>query len=270
MAETVPGPSGEIRLEAIDLPAGVITAVNIGGIAADIDPLTVGTSGNLFFSVPVPDGVRLGRQYLRVELVRRDNGEIFSYELIVDISQPSTEVRVLPEKVLANQRVAISGKGFSEADGTSIDEVPFGGYVVEPSRVNGGEGTIDVAGDGSWWSFLDLPVVGATTVPGTHELRVRGSLGRTGSVEVTVPPREVTVTPVWGRPGSLVTVSGTGFPSRNNHGSPVVIRITYDSSDRSTVTSTETGLGGNFARDIQIPLKTAHTLLQCRQGRVRR
>ena len=257
LADTVPGPGGEIRLEAIDFPTGVITAVEIGGLAADIDPLTVGTSGRLFFSVPVPDGVRLGRQYLRVELVRRDNGEIYSQEIIVNIDQLNTEVRVFPETVLANQRVAVSGKGFSEADGTSIDEMQFSGFTVEPSRVNSGEGVIDVTGDGSWSGLLDLPVVEATTAPGTHELRVRDSRGRTGSVEVTVPTREVTVTPLWGRPGSIVRVGGAGFPTRNDHGSTVVIHISYESADRSTVTSTETDFQGNFARDIQIPLNTA-------------
>ena len=257
VAKTVEGPGGEIRLEATDIPAGVIKAVKIGGVAADIDPLEVGNSGKLFFSVTVPDGVRLGRQYLEVELIRRDNGDIFSYEFIVDINQPYTVVRVTPETVLANQRVAISGLGFSEAKSVSIDEVEFGGFSVEPSRVNGGEGAIDIAEDGSWSGFLDLPVVEATTVPGTHNLRVIDSRGRTGWVEVTVPPREVSVAPVWGRPGSIVTVSGTGFPSRNDHGSTVAIRIAYDSSDISTVITTETDFRGQFAQDIRIPLKTA-------------
>ena len=63
--------------------------------------------------------------------------------------------------------------------------------------------------------------------------------------------------PVWGRPGSLVTVSGAGFPSRNDHGSTVVIRVIYDSSKGSTMTSTETDVEGNFVQEIQIPLKTA-------------
>ena len=171
VTEAVQGPGGEIRLKAIDFPAGVITAIEIGGVAPDIDPMTVGTSGRLFCSVPVPDGVRLGRQYLRVELVQRDNGEIFSNELIVDINQPNTVVRVLPQTVLANQRVAISGLGFSEANGMSINEVRFRGFVVEPSRINGGEGAIDVARDGSWSGFLDLPVAGATTVPGPTNFR---------------------------------------------------------------------------------------------------
>ena len=257
VAETVEGPGGQIRLEVVDFPAGVITAVEIGGVAADFEPVTVGTSGRLSFSVPVPNSVRLGRQSLRLKLVRRDNGEVFSREITIDISQPSIEVRVVPEMVMANQRVSIFGKLSSAIDGTSIEEVQFGGFVVEPSRVNGGEGIIDVAEDGSWWSFLDLPIVEAAMVAGTHELRVRDSLGRTGSVEVTIPPREVTVTPVSGRPGSIMAVSGTGFPSRNDHGSTVLIRIAYESSNESTTISTETDFQGNFTQDIQIPLKTA-------------
>ena len=201
-ANTVQGPGGRIELELIDFPAGEITAVNIGGTPAITDRQSVGTSGRLSFSVSVPDGVRLGRQYLRVDLVRRDNGETFSGEVIVDITQPSTVVRIFPETVQANQRVAISGMGFSEVDGASIKEVELGGHAVGADRINGGEGKIEVAEDGSWSGFLDLPVIEGATAPGTHVLRVRDSQGRTGSVEVTVPPRELTVTPAWGRPGN--------------------------------------------------------------------
>ena len=256
VAESVQGPGGQIRLVAIDLPAGVITKVTIGGVAADFDPVTVGTSSRLSFSVTVPNSVRLGRQPLRVD-GEKDSGGDFSYETIVDITQPSIEVRIVPEMVMANQRVSIFGQVSSAIDGMSIEEVEFGGFVVEPSRVNGGEGKIDVAEDGSWWSFLDLPIVEAAMVAGTHELRVRDSLGRTGSVEVTVPPREVTVNPVSARPGSIITVSGAGFPSRNDHGSTVVIRIIYESSNGPAMISTETDSKGNFTQDIRIPLKTA-------------
>ena len=257
VVESVQGPGGQIRLEVIDFPAGEVTKVIIGGVAADFDPVTVGNSGRLSFSVTVPNSVRLGRQSLRMELARRDNGEVFRREITVDITQSAIEVRVVPEVVTANQRVSIFGKVSSGMDETSIEEVEFAGFTVEPSRVNGGEGTIDVAGDGSWWSFLDLPIVEAAMVPGAHQLWIRDSLGRTGSVEVTVPPREVTVTPEEGRAGSIITVSGAGFPSRNDHGSSVVIRITYESSNGSTAISAETDVKGNFSQDIRIPLKTA-------------
>ncbi|MDE2940024.1 MAG: hypothetical protein OXR67_14100 [Chloroflexota bacterium] len=257
-ADIVQGPGGDIQVQVFDFPEGVITGVTIGGVPAEVDQLRIGSSGRLHFSVPVPDNVRLGRQYLRVE-VDRDDGmkpDPYSREVIVDISQPKAIVRIFPETVLANQRVSLSGLGFHDERGTKIDEVQFGGFTLKPSRVNGGTGAIDVAGDGNWNGSVDLPIVEATTSEGTHTLRVKDSRGRTGSVEVTVPSREVTVTPIWGRPGTTIKVTGTGFPSRNDHGSSVNLRIYYDAGDRFTVNSAEPDANGNFSREIFIPLNT--------------
>lgn len=257
-ADIVQGPGGDIQVQLIDFPEGEITRVTIGGIHAELDRLRIGKSGRLYFSVPVPDEVRLGRQYLRVEVDRQDNNDPDPYvrEVIIDISQPKAIVRIFPETVLANQRVALSGLGFHDKSGTTIDEFRFGGFTLNPSRVNGGVGTIDVAGDGNWNGSVDLPIVEATTSEGTHTLQVRDSLGRTGSVEVTVPPRQVTVSPIWGRPGTTIQVSGAGFPSRNDHGSSVNLRIYYDAGDRFTVTPAEADANGNFSGEILIPLKT--------------
>ena len=259
MADIVQGPGGDIQVQVIDFPEGVIAGVSIGGVPAEVDQLRIGSSGRLYFSVPVPDNVRLGRQYLRVEVDRDDDmkPDPYSREVIVDISQPKAIVRIFPETVLANQRVSLSGLGFHDERGTTIDEVQFGGFTLKPSRVNGGTGAIDVAGDGNWNGSVDLPIVEATTSEGTHTLRVKDSLGRTGSVEVTVPPREVTVTPIWGRPGTTIKVTGTGFPSRNDHGSSVNLRIYYDAGDRFTVNSAEPDANGNFSSEIFIPLNTA-------------
>ncbi len=257
-ADIVQGPGGDIQVQLIDFPEGVITAVTIGGVPAEVDQLRIGPSGRLYFSVPVPDEVRLGRQYLRVEVDRVDNLEPdpYSREVIIDISQPKAIVRIFPETVLANQRVSLSGLGFHDERGTTIEEVRFGGYTLKPSRVNGGVGTIDVAGDGNWNGSVDLPIVEATTSEGTHTLRAKDSRGRTCSVEVTVPPRQVTVSPIWGRPGTTIEVTGTGFPSRNDHGSSVNLRIYYDAGDRFTVNFAEPDANGNFSREILIPLKT--------------
>jgi hypothetical protein len=257
-ADIVQGPGGDIQVQVFDFPEGVITGVTIGGIPAEVGQLRIGKSGRLHFSVPVPDDARLGRQYLRVEVDRDDNmnPDPYSREVIVNISQPKAIVRIFPETVLPNQRVALSGLGFHDDRGTTIDEVRFGGFTLEPSRVNGGVGTIDVGGDGNWSGSVDLPIVEATTNEGTYTLRARDSLGRTGSVEVTVPPREVRVEPIWGRPGTVVKVTGTGFPSRNDHGSSVNLRVYYDAGDRFTAISAEPDANGNFSREIQSPLKT--------------
>ena len=266
-ADIVQGPGGDIQVEVIDFPEGVITGVSIGGVPADVEEMRVGNSGRLYFSVPVPDEARLGRQYLRVEMFKTTGDECggntgtmaecdFSDEVIVDISQPKAIVRIFPQTVLPNQRVSLSGLGFHDDRGTTIDEVRFGGYTLKPARVNGGVGAIDVAGDGNWNGSVDLPIVEATTSEGTHTLQVRDSQGRTGSVEVNVPPREVTVSPIWGHPGTVVKVTGTGFPSRNDHGSSVNLRVYYDSGDRFTIVSAEPDANGNFTQEIKIPLKT--------------
>ena len=265
-ADIVQGPGGDIQVQVIDFPQGVITGVSIGGVPTDVGQMRIGASGRLYFSVPVPDEARLGRQYLRVEMYETDNGckendgtrpECDFYdEVIVDISQPKAIVRISPQTVLPNQRVSLSGLGFHGDRGTTIDEVQIGGYTLKPARVNEGVGTIDVAGDGNWNGSVDLPIVEATTSEGTHTLQVRDSQGRTGSVEVTVPPRELQVTPIWGRPGTMIKVTGTGFPSRNDHGSSVNLRVYYDARDRFTVISAEPDANGNFSQAIQIPLKT--------------
>ena len=252
----VQGPGGEISMTLIDFPEGVLTAVDIGGVPVDIEPQTVEASRQSLLRVPVPNEVRLGRQYLTVVLVRADNGELYSNETVVDISEPHTVVRVYPETVLANQRIALSGLNFSKVGENAITEVRLDGLVVDPSRINGGEGSIKVSGDGKWAGFVTLPIQEPAVVPGAHVLQVKDSQGRRGSVEVSVPPREVSVTPVWGRPGSIVTVSGRGFPSRNVLGSSVQLRITYSSSDWVTVTSAEPDVHGNFSQEVRVPLKT--------------
>ena len=255
--DTVQGPGGNIRLEVIDFPAGVITSVTIGRVPAEIEQFTVGPSGRLSFKVPVPNDASLGRQYLRVELLRRDNGEVYAREIIVDIDRPHAVVRMVPQTAVANQRVALSGERFSAVDGTSISEVLVDSFAVDSSRIDSGSGSIAVASNGTWAGSLALPVIEATTTPGIHTIRVKDSLGRAGSVEFTVPARKVTVAPEWGRPGGIVRVSGRGFPGRNDEGSNLAIRIFYDSSEGLTQVPAETDIHGNFTQDIRIPLMTS-------------
>ncbi|MDE2779626.1 MAG: IPT/TIG domain-containing protein [Chloroflexota bacterium] len=258
LADTVQGPGGNIQVEIIDFPEGDITSVTIGGVPAEIDSLRVGRSGRLFFSVPVPDSVRLGRQYLRVELTEAgdcsEDDCIYSGEVIVDISQPKALLRVFPETVLPNQRISLSGLGFSGSPDTVVDQVKIGGYVLKPSRLNNGAGGSEVDRNGNWSGHVNLPIVEATTNPGTRTLEVTDSRGRTGSAEVTVPPRQLRVTPIWGLPGSIVTVTGTGFPSRNDYGSSVSVRIIYDFGSGVAITSAEPDANGDFTQELRLPL----------------
>ena len=260
--KTATGPSGGIELEVVDFPAGVISAVTIGGLPADVGQLEVGDTGRLFFIVPVPNGLPLGRHYLRVVVDRTDGACLpepdpcFYKESVVDVSQPLTMVRAFPLEVVANQRISLSGVGFSDAGGVTITEMKIGAHTLDRSRINGGGGYPRVTRDGNWSGYVDLPIVSSTTEPGPRKLYVTDSLGRTGSVELEVAPRSATITPLWASPGSIVTVTGTGFPSRNIHGSSVPISISYNVGGHRAVSSTEADVGGNFAQDFRIPLAT--------------
>ena len=255
-AEQFRSPHGGIFIEVIDFPPGRVTSVAIGGMEAEIGQLAVGTSGRLQFVLPLPNGVRLGRQYLAVKLDRSDTGEEFSQGVIVAITRLNTEVIIFPQTALPNQRIHLRGAGFTRRMKATIREVRVGSLAVRPERISGGEGMIEMAGDGRWSASLDLPVNEETTSPGVKTLKLIDTGGRLGLVEFTIPPREITVTPEWGRPGTLVTVAGKGFPARNDSVSSVPIRLYYESAAGYSVTSVETDLKGNFSQEIRIPLET--------------
>ena len=252
---SVQGPGGDIQLELIDFPQGVIASINIAGVPVEVDPLSIGPTGNLHFSITVPNEVRLGSQTLRI-LVSLAGGGVFSDSVIVDIIQTNTEVRVFPETVLPNQRVSLSGLGFTDIANTTIDEVRVETQVLESNRINGGEGSIEVDDGGRWSGSVELPVNEATTTPGTKTLTVKDSYGRAGSTEIIIPSSKVTVSPPWGHPGSVVEVTGTGFPARNYNGSNVNLRIYYESAIGYVVTYVETDVNGNFSGEVRIPPHT--------------
>lgn len=258
-ASNVQGPGGNIQVQLTDFPEGFISSVDIGGVLVDIDRLRVGPSGSLYFSIAVPNEARLGRQSLQV-ILERDTPlggkKTYSRSVVVVITHPTTTVRIFPETVLPNQRVSLWGNGFSDGNDVSIEQVRVDGFDLGPTRINGGSGSIDLSRDGSWSASLDLPIVEATTAEGVHSLRVEDSRGLFGTVEFTVPPREVKVSPVWGRPGSLVTVEGTGFPVRNDNGSSISILIRYESQAGVTLTSAHADASGSFSQEVLVPLRT--------------
>jgi len=255
-AEQFRSPHGSVFIVLIDFPPGSVTSVRIGGMEAEIGQLAVGSSGRLQFLVPLPNGVRLGRQYLAVKLDRSDTGEEFSKGEIVEITRLNTEVIIFPQTALPNQRIHLRGGGFTRREKATIREVRVGSLAVKPERVSGGAGMIEVAGDGGWSASLDLPVNEETTSPGVKTLKVIDTGGRLGLVEFTIPPREIIVTPKGGRPGTFVTVTGKGFPARNDSVSSVPIRLYYESASGYSVTSVKTDLKGNFSQEIRIPLET--------------
>ena len=223
---TAPAGSGrELEVRLIDFPPGTVESVTLGGESADVGSLAVGPSGRLSFGLPVPAGVRAGQHLLEVELRRDDDGQPYSSGVIVEVTAEKTDVGVSPGMVLPNQTVDIWGRGFSTQEGTVIRDITVGGQRLEPSRINYGEGFIPVDPDGSWTGTIALPVTGPTTEEGTYTVDLVDSHGYSGSVEYSVGPREVTVSPLKSRPGSVIEVSGSGFPASRQAGSRVNVLI---------------------------------------------
>ena len=251
-----PGSKRELQVKLTDFPPGTVESVTIGGEPTGLGTLEIGASGRLSFRAPVPAGVRAGQHLLAMDLLRNDTGQLYSSSLIVEVAEKRTEVGISPETVVPNQTVAIWGKGFSTGEGAVIREVRVGGHPLQPRSVNYGDGFIPVDPDGSWAGTLNLPVTGVTTEPGVYSVELVDSDGQSGSVEYTVGPREVTVSPVRSRAGAIVEISGSGFPARSPASSRVDLLIHYESPTGRTTTTADADHEGNFTQQIRVPLDT--------------
>ena len=83
-------PGRTILVQLTDFPPGELTAVDIGGVPADLDDLrdkTVPDSGSFHFSLDLPNGARLGRQSLRVVVTRQDDGKEFEARATVGVGR---------------------------------------------------------------------------------------------------------------------------------------------------------------------------------------
>ncbi len=250
------GSHRDLQVKLIDFPPGTLESVTVGGESTHVDALSVGSSGRLSFRMGVPAGVKTGQHLLEVGQIRDEDGQLYSSSVIVEVTLGQTEVGLSPGTLVANQAVALWGRGFSTGEGAVIREIRVGGSLLEPGRINYGQGFIPVDPDGSWAGTISLPVAGATTEEGTYRVDLVDTDGRAGSVEYEVAARDVTVTPAQSRPGSVIEVLGRGFPAHNHGGPGLELLIHYQSPSGQTTTPVRTDHEGNFAQEIKVSLDT--------------
>ena len=130
-------------------------------------------------------------------------------------------------------------------------------HNLNASDINGGE-AVNVDNGGNWSASLDLPLSRVTTRDGSREIRVSDSGGRSGTVDVTIPARVVTIDPASSRIATTATVQGVNFPVKNDNGESFNISIAYDTgSGRPTTVSTVSDASGRFEEEIRIPTSSA-------------
>ena len=265
--------SRRLSIQLHDFPEGNLNVLKLGGTCLELSGVCldgeysgrestpgIPRSGTLHFTVDLPGQVRRGYQSLQVVVDAQDDGVLDQEVQIIIWVDPDAFVTALPDRALPNQRVGLAGRGFlaeGSPDDPGIKSINLAGYSLELAGVNGGEGPAPIDRQGNWRGFVDLPINAATTTPGIKELRITDSEGRGGSVEITIPPREVEVTPLWSRPGSLVTVTGKGFPASNRNRSSVSVSVHYDTENAAVIVAAEPDANGEFSVELRIPLRAA-------------
>ncbi len=221
----------------------------------------VGHNGSLSFSFEIPSSVSPGAQDLRVHTTNGNANTIFSVR--------QGELQLSTTDVLPNQRIYISGAGFTKSpswapayigdpdgdnscpnNGYYVGSVTLGGQAIGWDRINDGDGT-EVTSGGTWSAPLDLPVNTSTTAAGTRELKIIDCFGGVATADLTFAERIVTMTPAEGGVGTEVVISGKNFPVRNNNGSDIEVFVEYEAGVDSG--DVDPDAFGNFTVILQVP-----------------
>ena len=180
------------------------------------------------------------------------------------VSRPVATLEASPATAVPNQAITVTGQGFT--GGSTINaagdgsEVTLGGSTMHLGQgdrnFNNGQ-AVTVDSGGSWSATIIVPITAATTTPGTHSLEVTDSGNRSGSADITIPPRTLTIEPAEARPGETATLTGSGFPATNTRDkeqNTPSIEITYAGDLMDTAIPDG---DGNITLSFQVPLDAA-------------
>ena len=187
-------PSKEVTIKLSDWPSGVsISSVSVGGLSAIGDDFSESTDGKgaASFKVTVPRNVKTGTQTVSVA----GKGTTASTTIGINVLL----LTISPAEAVPGQQVTISGSGF--ARNTKVDSLTIGGGDdIKPDDASStSSGNVSVT--------VKLPLdVGSGTK--TIELDVQG---RVGEGELTVPKPSIELNPATSVPGSVISVTGSGF-----------------------------------------------------------
>ena len=227
-------------------------AVTTNSAGTTLTTLATDASGNLTFTVTIPDEVAPGKQAMKFVAGGQTQRDTVTIGGASVTATPS-------ESVKPNQRITLIGSGFTTGGSATINSsgdnssIAIGGASIATAKINDGS-SVTIDNGGSWSSSVDLPVISATTAGGAVELKVTDSSGRQGTVALTFPTRSLTITPTEGRVGTQVSVVGANFPAKNDEGESVTVTVQYDAGTNKTNSTTVVpDASGNFTASVQVP-----------------
>ena len=249
----------KIQISLVDWPSYTIAnpvedaTVKIAGIEQDIIGSMAVANGKATFQIEIGNGVPSGTEELQVDAA----GESDSTNVVIS----GADLTVTPSTVVPNQNVTVVGQGFGDrakintGDDNDTSNVEFGGdpahLGVDSDNFNNGEGITTDSG-GNWNASIVIPITGASTTEGTHELDVKDSSGRSGSAEVVIAERKITLDPPTARPGVMVQLTGSGFPASNRRSEQTAPPVSIEYGD-DLVATVNPDSSGNIATSFRVP-----------------
>ena len=211
--------STSLEISVSDWYYGDITKVTIGGIEVaeteDTDEtektISVGSDMKETFKVTVPSNVRTVDQKVVVTGANPANSDGLSLKTHSAEAEVNVVVRPLnisPSTVVPGHRVTITGSGFASSE--DVTSIMIGGVKLEDRDAIPSDA--DSTSSGRVAVTVTVPLdVGAGDK--TVELTVTDDDGqsRTGEGEITVPKPEIELSPSTSVPGSVISVTGSGF-----------------------------------------------------------
>ena len=237
----------------IDNPSSEAT-VKIAGLEQKVIGSMAVANGKATFQIEIGNDVPSGTEELQVDAA----GESDSTNVVIS----GADLTVTPSTVVPNQNVTAVGQGFGDRakintgdDDDTKSNVEFGGdpafLGVDSDNFNNGEGITTDSG-GNWNASIVIPITGASTTEGTHTLDVMDSSGRSGSAEVVIAERKVTLDPPTARPGVMVQLTGSGFPASNRRSEQTAPPVSIEYGD-DLVGTVNPDSSGNIATSFRVP-----------------
>jgi hypothetical protein len=163
-----------------------------------------------------------------------------------------SSVLATPTTVLPNQRVTLTGSGFSR--NSVINNITLGGDDVNLDELDDDDMEIDSGG--SWAFAVNIPVTRGTADGGDLILLVEDEDERTGSTTLTIPEPTVTFTPEEGLVGSTITITGENFPGMNGEDGARDIDVEVEylvSGTKREDDSVEPDVNGRWQASLEVP-----------------
>ena len=246
---------------------------NVAGTVPSTQVLQVASDGSLVFDIPIPNGARTGTQYVLVSSDANQDATLTTVDSAgANITITGASLTATPNAVVPNQTVNLQGTGWTDGGAATINAasdtsvISLGGATTglratgtaAVAAINAGNGSITIDNGGNWSAPVVIPMTNGSMGGGTQTLEVTDNGGRTGSVEITIASRSLSISPAASGLGTTVSVEGSGYPAANSStGAATAPTVTmtyyYGSSSKNVATFTPDG-NGAFAGTFTVPL----------------